>query len=222
MPLARRGGIATSRRDSRGRSGRTAVSTARRRRVGSRGTISVQGTREGSRGSAHLPESGERHTRPTCAERGWGVSRPTGVQHRRQAAPRDAVRCLTSDGLGKQATSTTRPVVGRHARGARAGGHATPTARSHPRACRAAAGRARGQSSSRRAAGCRPEGCGCESRWSRSVHQASGARAVREPPRSGGGVCASRSRRVDRRVSTPPGATTGCPSRLPRRAKLRG
>jgi hypothetical protein len=75
----------------------------------------------------------------------------------------------------------------------------------------------RGHSSSGRASGCRPEGCELETRWPRhaiprstvalrrargvSTHLAPEARLVVETPSA---------RRMDRVMSTSPGATTGC------------
>ena len=88
---------------------------------------------------------------------------------RRRARRCERRRCLTTDGPGRTAVPQHRgaPSAGvAWCNGQRT--HATPTARRTRCSVAPPAHHTRGYSSMVRASGCRPEGCGFESRWSRS------------------------------------------------------
>lgn len=109
---------------------------------------------------------------------------------RRRARRRERRRCLTTDGPGRSAVQQHRgaPSAGvAWCNGQRT--HATPAARRTRCSVAPPAHHTRGYSSTARASGCRPEGCGFESRWSRSHERLSSpscARAVPHSPRAGG------------------------------------
>ena len=192
---------------------------------------------------------GSGSTRPTCAKRQVGRSAFHRWMEQRIESPllrRKREPLFDNRWSGKKAVHAVHAVQPhRHDRGSPSAGEAwcssggltrlpllgAPSASSRRRRCHADRSTnqltvSRGHSSSGRASGCRPEGCELETRWPRSrapvPPSPSGAHAVLHTPRAGGaaGRGAPSARRMDRVLSTSPGATTGCAARMeePRRA----